>query len=65
MRLILDTNQIDPKRRYHKLNMALPLYARDGDVILTAEKKIIRVMKLVDPGSLVRVTSWNEWVASR
>jgi hypothetical protein len=46
-------------------DMTLALYARDGDVILTNDRKFRDVFEFADPSKQVLVCRWDDWVRSR
>ena len=46
-------------------DITLPLYAEDGDVLVTADKKLCNAMKMVDPGGHVKARTMHELFRSK
>jgi hypothetical protein len=56
-----ELNRIGPSRKRNDVtDIMLPLYARDGDVIVTADGYFRKAFRFIDPGEKVRLAKWDE-----
>lgn len=58
-----DVNVGVSQRRDDVPDISLALYARDGDVVLTSDKKLRRAFRFADPNEAVKLSTWDELIA--
>jgi hypothetical protein len=56
-----ELNRVGPSRKRNDItDMMLPLYARDGDAIVTCDGYFRKAFRFIDPGEKVRLAEWDE-----
>lgn len=51
------------RRRNDEPDSMLPLFAANGDVILTRDKKLERAIRYADPENRIKISTWPSWAS--